>query len=98
MPTQPIIYLCKPVPVYPGKTIASASIVSDEILPKIDVVAEQEQLECIDLFSALSGRADLFPDFVHPNAEGAGLIAEQVAAAILADESDADAATTPRSK
>ncbi len=40
----------------------------------------------IDLYAALSDKKELFPDKVHPNAEGAKLMAETIARAITADK------------
>jgi lysophospholipase L1-like esterase len=36
----------------------------------------------VDLYTALSGRPDLFPDLIHPNVPGAALIAETLQGAV----------------
>jgi acyl-CoA thioesterase-1 len=41
-------------------------------------VAGQTRVGLIDLYRSLGNKAELFPDKIHPNAEGARLIAEQV--------------------
>ena len=48
----------------------------------IDEVAKQTKVEVIDLYSVLSNKKELFPDGVHPSAEGAGVLAKAIAAAI----------------
>jgi lysophospholipase L1-like esterase len=40
-------------------------------------------LPVIDLYAALSGKPEMFPDKIHPNAAGAKVMAEAVEAAIL---------------
>jgi acyl-CoA thioesterase I len=52
------------------------------VVPMIQRVAADRRVAVIDLYAALRGRATLFPDGIHPNAEGARLIAETVARAI----------------
>jgi lysophospholipase L1-like esterase len=47
----------------------------EEVIPLIDEVAKQARVERIDLYSALSHKAELFPDKVHPNAAGANIMA-----------------------
>ncbi|MBW8034464.1 MAG: hypothetical protein FVQ79_02030 [Planctomycetes bacterium] len=76
---KPRIWLCYPVPVYrDGKFNISRSVVRDEIVPKIRKLARKKNLPTIDLYQALSENGELFPDGIHPNAEGAKLIAEEV--------------------
>ena len=53
-----------------------------ELIPS---VAEYGPFELIDLSRYLSHRPDLMPDALHPNAEGAGIIAHQVYSAITND-------------
>ncbi len=51
-------------------------------MPRLDEVAKKSGCKVIDLYSALSDREEMFPDRVHPNAAGATVIAEVVAAAL----------------
>jgi len=53
-------------------------VIRDEILPMIDEISLQTGAPVIDLYTALDGHGDLFPDGIHPNAEGAGLMAEAI--------------------
>ncbi len=46
--------------------------------PKIRQVAQEVGATVIDLYKAMSGKPELFPDTVHPNAAGARLVAAEV--------------------
>ena len=80
--SNPEIWICKPVPVYSELGGITDIIVQNEVVPLIDEIAQQRDVQVIDLYTALSGVSDLFPDGVHPNAEGAGLIAEAIVQAL----------------
>lgn len=49
-----------------------------QIQELIPVIAENRKVELIDLHTPLYSRPDLFPDELHPTAEGAGIIAKTV--------------------
>jgi lysophospholipase L1-like esterase len=53
-------------------------VLQQEILPRIRQVAAEEKLPLIDLHTPLENAGALFPDKIHPTAEGAARIAEQV--------------------
>ena len=78
------VWICYPAPTYPGPYDFTDPIVVNEIIPMIDEIARQTGAKIIDLYRPLSGKAKLFPDTVHPNAEGARLMAEAVFTAITA--------------
>jgi len=70
------IYVCRPCPV-PGKGnfgINEAGV--QEQIPQIDKLAKEMGLGIIDMHAALEDTPELLPDRVHPNAEGAGKMAE----------------------
>ena len=46
-------------------------------------MARRKGVPVIDLYTALSGKPEMFPDKIHPNAAGARVMAEAVEAAIL---------------
>ena len=56
-----------------------------QIQELIPWIAEYDMFELIDLSRYLYHRPDLMPDALHPNAEGAGIIAKQVYSAITDD-------------
>ncbi len=73
------IYLCLPVPVIgAGNFGIRNEIVQPEIIPLIKQLATDMKLPVIDLYAALDGKPELFPDRVHPNDDGATLIAKAV--------------------
>ena len=77
------IYLCYPVPVIgQGNWGINNEAVKGEIIPLIKQVATEKGTAIIDTYAALDGKPQLFPDRVHPNDEGAGLIAKTVFEAI----------------
>jgi lysophospholipase L1-like esterase len=83
LPTRPKIWVCLPAPVYqmmwginqPGL---------DELLPVIKRVAAEKKARTIDVFRALSRKPQDFPDGVHPNEEGAAVMAKTVCQALEA--------------
>jgi lysophospholipase L1-like esterase len=78
------VYLCRPTPVVgAGIPGIRADVVTGEVIPLIDQAASELNLEVIDLHHALEGRPDTLLDGVHPNDEGAGLIAKAVYRALL---------------
>ena len=56
-----------------------------QIQEQIPWVAEYDMFELIDFSRYLYHRPDLMPDALHPNAEGAGILAKQVYSAITDD-------------
>jgi lysophospholipase L1-like esterase len=82
---KPQIYLCIPVPAYiDGDWIDRNR--TRELRPKIEQIGKDLNLPVIDLYTALDRRPDLFPDGVHPNAEGAEVIAKTVHAKLTAEK------------
>jgi acyl-CoA thioesterase I len=72
------IFICTPVPVFKDVADIEGGIVKDEIVALVKNVAMAEKVSLIDLHTSLVDKPELFPDGVHPNAEGAKLIAENV--------------------
>ena len=83
---SPTIFLALPATVYrdpgSGAGINDPALV-EIILPLLREVAEQTGAILIDVHAATAEHPELFPDGVHPNAEGKDLLAETVANAIL---------------
>ena len=75
---RPKIYLATLVPVFKKGLEISATVVENEINPLIQKIAKDNKLKLIDLYSPLLDKGDLFPDHIHPNAEGAGKMAKVV--------------------
>jgi acyl-CoA thioesterase I len=83
LPSHPRIFLCLPVPAYAVNFDINPDIIQNEIIPIIHQVAVEKGLQTIDLYTALSGRPELFPDNIHPNAIGAALIARTIHSAVI---------------
>ena len=80
--SKPKMYIVKPPPVFSDETGLNPEFFLKNIIPNIEKVAEQTNLPIIDAYSALTNNSNLFPDGVHPNAEGAQLIANTIYQAI----------------
>ena len=85
--SQPQVFICKPVPVFPERWGITDKIVK-QTLPLIEQVSQKSGATIIDLYSALSHKAELFPDKVHPNEAGATIMAETIAKAIVPSSSN----------
>lgn len=83
LPAQPKVWLCLPVPVYETRWGINDQTLTDEIIPSILKVAEDNHLPVIDLYTALANRPSLFPDKIHPNAAGAALMAQTIHDALV---------------
>lgn len=78
LPAQPQIYLCYPSKAYQTGDNINDDIISKEIIPMIKKVAMKNNLPIIDLYTAMDGKPELFPDRIHPNEEGAKVMAKTV--------------------
>lgn len=85
LPSKPKVYLCKPAPAFPGDWGISDEIIRKEVGPKLEQAAKLSGASMIDLYTVLAGKAELFPDKVHPHPGGAKLIAEEVARVVASD-------------
>ena len=83
LPAKPKIWLCSPAPVYQTRWGISEKSVVEEVIPKVQALAKRKGLPIIDLYTALSGKPEMFPDKIHPNAAGARVMAGAVEAAIF---------------
>lgn len=92
LPSKPKVYLCHPVPAYPGNWGIRDEVIKGEVVPLVDQVARETGATVIDLYSALADQPKLFPDKVHPSADGAKLIAQTVYAALTGKPAAAVAA------
>lgn len=65
------IWICCPTPCFPGRWGIDDNTIHNEIVPLVQQVAAESQVNVINLYNAFSGQKDMFPDTVHPNAAGA---------------------------
>jgi lysophospholipase L1-like esterase len=52
------------------------NVLVNEVNPIVEKAAEQMGIQTIYIYSILVNRSELFPDGLHPNADGAKIIAE----------------------
>jgi len=84
LPSSPKIFVCRPVPVFGEGNFGINAPALAEQRPLIDSVAAAENATLIDMYAALAGRDSLIPDRVHPNTEGAQLMAKAAYQALTA--------------
>jgi acyl-CoA thioesterase-1 len=85
------ILLCLPVPAWTEGGGIDGRRVAEGVVPALRRAAAAEEVELLDLHTALRDREGWFPDGVHPNPHGAEAIARRVAAALLREPGDEDA-------
>ena len=76
--STPKIFMCQVVPVFPEAWGISDTVVRTEVNPLIKKIASDSKIPLIDLYTPFIGKAALFPDKVHPSAEGSGEMAKVV--------------------
>ena len=84
LPTHPRVFVCLP-PRVPGKGnygINDAGV--QEEMPMIRDLAKETGCTVIDNYTPLKDHPELLPDRVHPNTEGAAILAKTVSEALLA--------------
>ena len=81
LPSQPKIYLCKPIPAVKDSWTISEKVITEEIDPILEKVARKEKLAgVVDLHAPFEGQTDLMQeDGIHPNQAGVRKIAETIA-------------------
>ncbi len=74
------IYICKLTPIFSGHARFKSGTRDWywQIQDKIEQIAEANKFPLINLNKALNNRPDLFADYLHPDATGAGIIAKTV--------------------
>ena len=83
LPSKPRVFICQPMPAWPPSGWGiSPEVIEHELRPMIADLARAESAGLIDLFTPMRDQHDLAPDHVHPNAEGAAILARTVAQAI----------------
>ncbi|OIP82439.1 MAG: hypothetical protein AUK44_07775 [Porphyromonadaceae bacterium CG2_30_38_12] len=79
LPARPKIILCLPSKAYGNNWGISDSIICSDIIPMVKKIAKQRKLKVINLYKTMSNHAEMFPDKIHPNQQGAMRIAKRVA-------------------
>jgi lysophospholipase L1-like esterase len=84
--SKPRVLICLPVPAYEEKWGIRESIIKEELLPMTRKVARKNKTGLIDLYKPLSGKENLFPDKIHPDASGARIMAEVITGYLMKNE------------
>ncbi len=74
--TKPKIYLCTPTPAFKNKWGINNKLITEEAIPVIKRLTKKFSVNFIDLHTPLKEKGKMFPDDIHPNKEGAQLIAK----------------------
>lgn len=83
LPSKPKVYLCLPVPVFEAHGKIDSGVMINEIIPLLKETATETNSLFIDLYTPLKGKPEMFSDNIHPNTEGAAVIAQTVAESLL---------------
>jgi len=76
---KPVIYLCKPVPVFKTRWGINDSTVVNAVFPALERLAAKNHLKIIDLYKGMKNEGANFPDDIHPNEKAAAKMAQIIA-------------------
>jgi lysophospholipase L1-like esterase len=79
--SKPKIWIVKPPPIFSEDVWLSGKIMNRSVIPALEQVSKRSKLPLIDVYSALCDEC-YFVDGVHPNENGARLIAEVICKAL----------------
>lgn len=74
--SHPSIWICKPVPAFQLRWGINPDVIRDEIGPLINEIASLRDVRVVDLYTPMIDTSRYFPDSIHPDATGSGLMAE----------------------
>jgi lysophospholipase L1-like esterase len=78
LPDDQQIYLVKPPPIYNNTLGLEDSNLEQGVIPMIEQVADDKDLPTIDVNSVMADHSEYFKDGVHPNDDGAEVIATTI--------------------
>jgi len=81
--SNPKIYICKPVPAFRINFNINDSVIVNEIIPKIENIGKENNVELLDLYTPFINEGRVFPDGIHPDPEGAEMLAKEIYKAII---------------
>lgn len=82
LPSNPQILIANSPPIFSNSSDLSPSYLADTIIPHTNDVANKMSLPLIDVYDSFGNHTDYFQDGVHPNSQGAALIASDVCVSI----------------
>jgi lysophospholipase L1-like esterase len=80
--SNPEIWLVKPPPILENNLDLSDTNLQQDVIPRIEQIANELDLHTIDVNTVLIHYPEYFMDGVHPNSEGAAVIANEINQAI----------------
>jgi lysophospholipase L1-like esterase len=83
--SNPQVWVAESPPIQNNSIDLSATVFNENIIPHIVHVAQNLNLPTIDVYDSFENHSDFFMDGVHPDSDGATLIACDVAIAITPD-------------
>jgi lysophospholipase L1-like esterase len=92
IPGDQEIWLVQPPPIRNNQLNLDDTILSQDIIPKIEQAANDMGLPTVNVYSALSDYPEFFGDGVHPNSVGGQLIAEEIYQALSMNDANSSVA------
>ncbi len=80
--SKPRIWIVTPPPIFSNSSDLSGPYLGGTVVPKIEELANKMNLPLIDVYTAFGNHSEYFVDGVHPNSQGAALIASEVYKAV----------------
>lgn len=80
--SHPTIIIALPAKAYEVRWNIHDDIIAQQEIPAIRKMAKKHHWQLIDLYKATSNMQENFPDGIHPNVAGAGIIAKEVMNAV----------------
>jgi len=91
LPSKPRVFVCTPPYVAKNGNWGINEPNAQKEIPVVTKVAKEMKLGLIDVHEATNGKDEVFPDKVHPNADGAKIIASTVQKSLTGKEAPAEA-------
>ena len=76
--SKPQIYLVLPPPLFNNNLDLNITVYTQQVIPRIQEVANATGLPIIDVYTPLLNHPEYFSDGVHPNSDGAQIIANTI--------------------
>ena len=84
--SNPQIFVVDSPPIFTDNPNYNSTYLADNVIPQINSVASNLNLPTVNVYSAFGNQSNYFMDGVHPDPDGATLIASEVDNAIMAQE------------
>jgi lysophospholipase L1-like esterase len=79
LPSKPRVILLQPVVSFVTDTTGIWDpVIVNQIIPQLRQVAYDENIEILDMHSLLVNKPELFPDKIHPDTKGSGIMAKRL--------------------